>query len=187
MYSKTLLFFLMASVFRAFCDESSTCVCSTVPCPEAGENTIIMGNGNAKMTYVYEIHNNHPIVISAIGELTQGSLNEGTGTTDCTRKYSRMLEDDGYSECDAGHILANRLGGYGNQPLNIFPQNSTINQGVFAQFEGDIYECMEKANNGVLEWEFMYENCDRTMPDKVKYSATFDQGCEPISKLFDNK
>jgi hypothetical protein len=35
-----------------------------------------------------------------------------------------MLDDDGVKDCDAGHILANRLGGPGNQPINIFPQVS---------------------------------------------------------------
>ncbi len=33
-----------------------------------------------------------------------------------------MLDDDGVKDCDAGHILAHRLGGPGNQPINIFPQ-----------------------------------------------------------------
>ena len=187
MYSKVVFFCLLMRAFSVFCDKNTDCVCTSVPCPEVGENNIIMGNGNAKMTYYYENHNNYPVVISAKGELTPGSLDSGTETTDCTRKYSRMLDDDGSNECDAGHILANRLGGYGNQPLNIFPQNSTVNEGMFAQFEGDIYNCMKKANNGVLEWEFIYENSDRTMPDKVKYSAVFDKGCETLSNVFDNK
>lgn len=39
-----------------------------------------------------------------------------------TQNYSRSLDDDGVQDCDAGHILAHRLGGPGNQPINIFPQ-----------------------------------------------------------------
>ena len=46
----------------------------------------------------------------------------GTDTTTCTQNYSRSLDDDGVQDCDAGHILAHRLGGPGNQPINIFPQ-----------------------------------------------------------------
>ena len=38
----------------------------------------------------------------------------GTDTTSCTQKYSRLLDDDGVKNCDAGHILARRLGGPGN-------------------------------------------------------------------------
>jgi hypothetical protein len=30
--------------------------------------------------------------------------------------------DNTRQDCDAGHILANRLGGPGTQPTNIFPQ-----------------------------------------------------------------
>ena len=72
------------------------------------------------------------VVSEAKATLLPESLGKGTDTTDCTRKYSRMLEDDGYSNCDAGHILAKHLGGYGNEPLNIFPQNHSINSGIFA-------------------------------------------------------
>ena len=50
-----------------------------------------------------------------------------------------MLEDDGNQNCDAGHILANHLGGYGNIPTNIFPQNLNINRGSYADFENDIF------------------------------------------------
>lgn len=54
--------------------------------------------------------------------ITKNDLDKGSDTTDCTQKYSRMLDDDGVQDCDAGHILAHRLGGPGNQPINIFPQ-----------------------------------------------------------------
>ncbi len=50
------------------------------------------------------------------------NMDTGSDTTSCTQSYSRMLDDDGVQDCDAGHILAHRLGGPGNQPLNIFPQ-----------------------------------------------------------------
>ena len=187
MYLKTSIFFILCGLVKALTDNESQCVCTTVECPVEGKNIIAMGDGYADMTYYYENHNGYNVVVSAKGELTPGSLDTGTDTTTCTRKYSRMLEDDGEQVCDAGHILARRLGGYGNQPLNIFPQNSTINEGIFAQFEGKIYDCMQKANNGVLEWEFIYQSDERTMPDKVKYSASFDTGCEPLSDIFDNK
>lgn len=185
MWVRTLYIFSL--IFSGFSDQESPCVCTTVPCPEAGENNMVMGNGSAQMTYVYESHNNIPVVVSAKGILTPESLDHGSQTNDCVRKYARMLEDDGEQSCDAGHILANRLGGYGNEPLNIFPQNSTINQGVFAQFEGEIYDCMRTSSVGYLSWEFNYEGSQHTQPNQVIYSAEFENSsCGKLYQEFTN-
>lgn len=62
------------------------------------------------------------MVKSASVTITKANLDKGTDTTSCTQDYSRSLDDDGVKDCDAGHILAHRLGGPGNQPINIFPQ-----------------------------------------------------------------
>ena len=61
------------------------------------------------VTYTYDKHNIYEVVIKAKGIINKFSLDQGTETTSCTQKYSRMLEDDGENDCDAGHILANRL------------------------------------------------------------------------------
>ena len=135
------LFFLFLQSYVIL--TNSECVCTTVPCPTEGNNHVIMGNGSADMNYIYKLHNNYEVVVSASGTITPNSLDNGSGTTSCTQQYSRVLEDDGEDNCDAGHILANRLGGYGNIPINIFPQNSSINRGTYAQFEGDIYDCIK--------------------------------------------
>jgi hypothetical protein len=99
-----------------------------------------------------------------------------------------MLEDDGLENCDAGHIMANRLGGYGNEPINIFPQKFSINRGPYAQFEGKIYECIKSgANQATLNWNFSYETTNHTMPNKVVYSAQFDKGdCTHLEDTFSN-
>jgi hypothetical protein len=78
--------------------------------------------GGETGTYIYAIHNGVPVVTSASVTVTKSNLDKGTDTTSCTQDYSRSLDDDGVQDCDAGHILANRLGGSGNQPINIFPQ-----------------------------------------------------------------
>lgn len=167
---------------------ATTCVCTTVPCPVDGLNNAIMGGGGANITYIYETHGDNIVVKSADGTITPESLDHGTETTSCTQKYSRMLEDDGEQDCDAGHILANRLGGYGNTPVNIFPQNASVNRGSYAQFEGTIYDCMKSgATLGTLQWKFTYDNAEKTMPSGVIYSAQFDGGtCESISSQFPN-
>jgi hypothetical protein len=166
----------------------STCVCTTVPCPVVGQNNAIMGGGGANITYTYATHGDFIVVVSAEGTITPESLDHGTETTSCTQKYSRMLEDNGEQDCDAGHILANRLGGYGNTPVNIFPQDASTNRGSYAQFEGDIYNCMKSgAKLGSLQWKFTYDNVEKTMPSGVVYSAQFEEGtCKSISSQFPN-
>lgn len=79
--------------------------------------------GGSQATYYYVIHNGTtPVVSSVSATLTIANMDQGSDTTSCTQSYSRMLDDDGVQDCDAGHILAHRLGGPGNQPINIFPQ-----------------------------------------------------------------
>lgn len=184
-----MLFRFLLIFSQLYVIHSSICICTTVDCPVEGSNPIIMGNGYANIDYTYKKHNDYEVVISAVGTITPDSLDQGTGTTRCTQEYSRMLEDDGEQDCDAGHILANRLGGYGNIPTNLFPQNASINRGTYAQFEGDIYDCMKSggATTGHLSWEFYYENDEHTMPSSVNYVAKFDGGsCKPINSLFPN-
>jgi hypothetical protein len=185
-YLNALLGAHIISILVQYISGQSTCICTTVPCPQEGINNIIMGNGHAKMEYNYILQNDIPVVSLANGILDPQSLDNGSETTTCTRKYARMLEDDGADNCDAGHILAHRLGGYGNEPLNIFPQNSTINQGSFNQFESKIYACMQNSTQGQLHWEFYYSE-KKTQPYKVIYSAYFENSyCEPLYKEFTN-
>ncbi len=167
---------------------ASTCVCTTVPCPISGENYITMGNGTANIIYNYDLHGEYQVVTSAHGTILPTDLDYGTGTTSCTQQYSRMLDDDEIADCDAGHILANRLGGYGNQPLNIFPQDASINRGAYAQFESHIYDCMLNGTTmGNFQWVFNYKNNTFTKPDTVKYSVSFDGGyCDELSSTFTN-
>jgi len=183
------MFLLLALLFTPFLlnnASSSACVCTTVDCPKQGINNIVMGGGGSSMKYTYEKHGDYDVVVYAEGIVYPSSLDHGTGTTSCTQKYSRLLEDDGYKECDAGHILANRLGGYGNLPVNIFPQNSSINRGAYALYEEMIYYCLKDNNDiGYLSWLFMYDNNERTMPSLVQYNASF-LNCKNDSVVFSN-
>lgn len=185
---------LFAGVLYGLCSiisyavTGSSCICTTAQCPVVGVNTLVMGNGGSTVKYTYVEHNNHIVVDSVKGIVTPASLDKGTEPTKCTQEYSRMLEDDGLSNCDAGHIMANRLGGYGNEPINIFPQKFSINRGPYAQFEGKIYECIKSgANQATLNWHFSYESTNHTMPNKVVYSADFDKGdCTHLEDTFLN-
>lgn len=174
------LLFLLFSIVN-----SEDCVCTTVMCPVVGENYIIMGNGNANVQYYYENHGTYNVVSKAYANISHYSLDNGSETTSCTQKYSRLL-DDNTQECDAGHILANRLGGYGNQPLNIFPQNASINRGIYKEMEYQIYDCMIENNIGYLSWIFYYEDNNKTKPYKVDYQANFEFYCKEIYNSFSN-
>jgi len=179
-----LLLSMVCSLVNTF---ASTCVCTTVPCPLAGENTLIEGIAG-KGVYYYNKHNTQPVVSHAYATITNHDIDNGSGTTSCTQEYSRMLDDENL-ECDAGHILAHRLGGPGNQPINIFPQKPSVNRGIYKSFEQKIYDCI---NNGTvtakLYWKFFYEDSSNTRPYEVYYNASFiGSECEPIEELFDNK
>ena len=165
---------------------NSTCVCTTVPCPVVGANYLTVGGG-AVGTYNYVDHG-VPVVSSASITIDSSQLDKGTDTTSCTQDYSRSLDDDGVKDCDAGHILANRLGGPGNQPINIFPQDLSINRGSYAQYENGIYDCIKGgAKSASLSWTFTYASTSNTKPTGVKYTVDYSGGsCEDTSMDFPN-
>jgi len=167
-------------------NNATTCVCTTVPCPVAGNNYLTEGGG-AVGTYVYVTHNGHAVVSSVSVTITPKDLDHGSDTTSCTQDYSRSLDDDGVKDCDAGHILAHRLGGPGNQPINIFPQDLSINRGSYAQYEDSIYDCTINASSASLSWSFTYSDTTHTKPTGVTYKATFNGGsCSSKSQTFTN-
>ena len=177
-----------AGSYNATSGSDTTCVCTTVPCPVSGDNYLTEGGGSTG-TYNYIMNADGIALVSAVSvTITPADLDQGTETTSCTQAYSRSMDDDGVEDCDAGHILAHRLGGPGNQPINIFPQSLGVNRGAFAQFEGDIYECVaEGASSASLSWSFEYSSTERTKPDTVTYTAKFTGGsCETLSEVFDN-
>jgi hypothetical protein len=167
---------------------TSTCVCTTVPCPVVGANYLNIGGGGTG-TYYYELHNSIPVVKSASVRLTINNMDKGTDTTSCTQAYSRSLDDDGVVDCDAGHILAHRLGGPGNQPINIFPQDLSVNRGAYAQYEDGIYTCITTKGASIadLYWIFYYSSTSKTKPINVTYDVKYyDGSCASTSKTFTN-
>ena len=143
--------------------------------------------GGSVGTYYYVTHNGIPVVSSASVTIYPSDLDKGSDTTSCTQSYSRSLDDDGVQDCDAGHILAHRLGGPGNQPINIFPQDLSVNRGAYAQYEDEIYDCVKGAKSGSLSWTFSYASSSNTKPNKVTYKASFSGGsCSSLSETFSN-
>lgn len=141
-------------------------------------------------TYNYATHNGHAVVTSASVTITKADLDKGSDTSSCTQDYSRTLDDDGVQDCDAGHILAHRLGGIGTQPINIFPQDLSINRGAYAQYENLIYDCIATggASSASLAWTFTYESTSHTKPKSVNYKANFNGGsCANTNQDFTNQ
>ena len=184
----TLVCFLLGLGVEKTQAYTSPCVCTTVPCPVDGNNSLAQGGGGTGV-YYYITHSGFSVVSAASATITSKDLDMGTGTTTCTQEYSRMLDDDVDKDCDAGHILAHRLGGPGNQPINIFPQKASVNRGSYAQFEGDIYDCIAGgATSAYLTWSFIYLKPNNTKPETVIYTATFSGGvCGNLNGTFDNE
>ena len=167
---------------------SSSCFCTKVPCPVSGINSLEIGGGGIGK-YFYELHNDIPVVTSANVRISIQNMDMGSDTTSCTQNYARSLDDDGIQDCDAGHILAHRLGGPGNQPINIFPQDSSINRGAYAQYEDTIYNCLmdKETIYADLSWSFTYSSTLKTKPNSVTYNVKYTGGyCSSISKTFNN-
>lgn len=188
---KNILFILFSIFSVKTCIDaykSSSCYCTTVPCPVEGKNLLTIGGGTTG-TYYYTLHNNIPVITSANIRISMINMNKGTDTTRCTQNYARSLDDDGVQDCDAGHILANHLGGPGNQPINIFPQDLSINRGSYAQYEDSIYTCIttKGVNYADLSWTFTYSSNTKTKPINVKYDVHYTGGtCSSTSKIFTN-
>lgn len=55
---------------------TSTCICTTVPCPVVGTNSLTLAGGG-KMSYVYASHNGIAVVSSASGSISSNDLDKG--------------------------------------------------------------------------------------------------------------
>lgn len=162
-----------------FSDKS--CFCNIQKCPVIGYN--ILHKNAIIITYFYiQNYNNQIIVLNASAIISYQSLDKGTSTNKCVEQYSNSLNDIKNTTVDAGHILAKRLGGLGTEPLNIFPQNYTINRGIYAQFENEIYQFIYKNKSKYvqLKWHFFYKTNFNTRPNKIQYSY------QNITKIFTN-
>ena len=188
---------LLPLVSSTFMAEETLCKCSTQPCPVNGVNSQIIGSNNTSALYTYSLTSGEiPVVQTVTVILVEGDLDHGSGTSQCTVDYARAMETDGTKEekpVDAGHILAHRLGGPGNAPVNIFPQAQHENRGVYAQFEGVIYDCLSSnvtetpAKSVSLNWEFKYNNTVDTQPNSVVYSTVYEGGeCDDLETEFSN-
>ena len=155
--------------------------------PHDGTNTQAPGGGGS-CSYEYTDHGGSPVVESASCHISTSDLNTGTEPDDADRTYVRALGGhDGCSNDDAGHILANRLGGKA-LPTNLFPQSPHLNRGAWKEFETTIAECLDGggASSATLSWTFSYTNADARRPSTATYAASYNAGCSASKQSFAN-
>jgi len=174
-----LLFVFLPAMIYSQCNQ-----CSNETLPISGINTIATGYGTEGY-YSYSLHHDTPVVENAHISISLNDLDTGTEPVKKIELYARSLGFDGD---DAGHILANRLGGCACY-INIFPQSPHINRGSYRILEEKIYNCIKNNPDTVasIKWSFSY-NGDSTRPIGVSYHVRFTSGnCKQISKDFKNK
>jgi len=155
--------------------------------PHTGSNSLSAGGGG-KCSYEYSSHDGAPVVTSAECSITKDDLDQGTEPSTTARSYVRNLGGhDGCDNDDAGHILANRLGGLA-VPTNLFPQSPHLNRGAWESFERTIADCMSgDASSAKLKWTFSYSSSSSQRPSTATYSASYDAGCSSAYQSFSNE
>lgn len=93
-------------------------------------------------------------------------LGQGTSTNDRIRVYARSM---GERNDDAGHIIAQGLGGSGTMEENIFPQNSNINRGAWREAESMVRDVVEADGQVEFSVIFTYDNARSTRPSSFIY------------------
>jgi hypothetical protein len=108
-------------------------------------------------------------VVEVKADLSVAHLGKGSDVTDAGRQFVTTL---GSNSDDAGHVIANRLGGGGGGTVdNLFPQLANVNRGAFAQWEAQIAEWIKDTNNKVsIDIKFNYGQGD-SRPISVDYNA----------------
>eukprot|EP00658_Telonema_sp_P-2_P044984 TRINITY_DN3288_c0_g1_i4.p1 TRINITY_DN3288_c0_g1~~TRINITY_DN3288_c0_g1_i4.p1 ORF type:complete len:199 (-),score=44.61 TRINITY_DN3288_c0_g1_i4:346-942(-) len=184
MSTPSVLLFLLLPI----ADGLPTNLTATTDYPHSGSNSLKAGGGGA-CVYYYVDHDSTPVVTSAHCTITSKDLDKGDEPSATTQAYARKLgSHDGCDNDDAGHILANRLGGLGTEPTNIMPQTPHLNRGLWKAFEGEVYACIKTggAQTAKLSWTWQYSSESKTRPKTMTYHATYDKGCTSNKQSFEN-
>jgi hypothetical protein len=109
-------------------------------------------------------------VVEVKADLSVAHLGKGSDVTDAGRLFVTTL---GRNSDDAGHVIANRLGGGGGDTVdNLFPQLANLNRGAFAQWEAQIAECVTNTKNKVaIDIKFNYGQ-GNSRPISIDYNVT---------------
>ena len=143
------------------------------------QNCNYYASGGGIGTFVYVVNaNNVPIINTAVIIISKANLDKGFSPSPVATNYVRFLAQG--DSCLPGMILGTRLGGKGNDLMNIFPISSSMKT-MYDAFESKIYDCLanDNAASVTLRWTFYYVLTTDTKPYKVLYHASFHEGKGP--------
>jgi hypothetical protein len=115
-------------------------------------------------------------VESAFAKIEPQHLGTGTGTTTSSRAQAKGL---GLQSDDAGHLIANRLGGPGGKGY-VVPQNLKINRGAFRDFEAGIAREVLQGKDVFVRVVPRYLG-NATRPIEILYQVRVDGATRSIS------
>lgn len=101
--------------------------------------------------------------------INRSDLNTGTSTNASSRAEAKRMA--GCDKVQAGHALAQRLGGSGGVG-HISPQTPGVNMGAYRVFEGTVAKAVEKNGSADVDIKFIYPNATSQMPNAIVYSFT---------------
>ncbi|WP_406850010.1 RHS repeat-associated core domain-containing protein [Chromobacterium phragmitis] len=116
---------------------------------------------------------------SATAKIRPEDLNTGTKTSTSSRAFARSL---GCPHDDAGHAIANRLGGSGGDD-GVFPQTLGINRGQYRTHEAQIAEKVKAGDNVIVRVVPQYDK-GSTRPHSVLYQTRING--KTTTRVFDN-
>lgn len=100
--------------------------------------------------------------------VTTQTIPKGSDPNKPIREWAQSM---GRRDDDAGHIIANVLGGTGRKRYNIFPQKKNINCGVWRMIESKIHRAVEKSQKSAeMIVQLYYSSSKSTRPNHLKYS-----------------
>jgi hypothetical protein len=108
-------------------------------------------------------------VESAFAKIEAANLRTGTATTAASRAEARAM---GLSSDDAGHLIANALGGKGGKGF-VVPQSPGINRGAFRAFEARIAQDVRAGKEVYIRVVPSYSG-PATRPAEIMYQVRVD-------------
>jgi hypothetical protein len=108
-------------------------------------------------------------VESAFARIEPQHLGSGTRTSEAARRGARQL---GSAADDAGHLIANRLGGPGGAGY-VVPQNARINRGAFRLFEQQVAADVKAGREVFVRVAPRYHG-GATRPYEIAYQVRVD-------------
>jgi len=134
------------------------------------------------------ICNQNGDVIWLLADVTIETVAQGgTPATDAMRRRVREL---GLPNDDAGHFIANRLGGPGNLWYAVFPQTPRINRGAFRVWENQVANLVMRHRRVSYAIRAFYLDSDHPRrPSDLEVAITYVDITDTrhtVGQLFDN-